>query len=251
MRALLLIAVVGCGSATPRPRGQPPRDLGEVHIDGDVFVRKELYGETVMARVTSAHAATVGVAWMPPGASDDPAAYAAIARARGWQDLARSDHEANAAFEQARTRVDPRGRVWLDTPIRDANDLVIRKEPDGSVGVVARAELRGATGWGYARLFHMGVDRAESSRDVRVARARAWHLLALLSRGDAQLAFDAATQGLEVIDACVYSDVTSRRHVVALSFQIPEKRERALADTIEMLRGAITSCVNRWQADVQ
>jgi hypothetical protein len=87
-------------------------------------------------------------------------------------------------------------------PPRDAEaivvekDLVVRREEDGAISVLATVTLDGVSAPGWTRLTQSSFERAATSLYADLARARAWQALSRKLEATPERSFEAAMRGV-------------------------------------------------------
>jgi len=132
--------------------------------------------------------------------------------------------------------------------VRVDGDLIVRGESDGTISVTARVMIDDASAAGFVRLRDAELSTAAGSKHVRLARARAWHALAVILAADPERSLQAAKRGIDEFDqvAFVRNDDLTRANFSIMSKDLP----RAASKMTSSLHATLRSYVRRFHAEV-
>lgn len=128
-----------------------------------------------------------------------------------------------------------------------AGDLVVRREQDGVVSVLATVTLDGASASGFVRLLRHSFEKATASPPVSLARARAWQTLAKTLSGKPERVYEAARSGALVVADCVMFDASFTRRRVEQTRDQAGGLAGAVIEMQALLERSISSCVHRYR----
>jgi hypothetical protein len=123
------------------------------------------------------------------------------------------------------------------------SDLVVRREADGDISVLATATLDGKVAGGYARVRGVAFADAPASRYANLARGRAWQVLVRLWADDAARSFDAARRGVHVLPCTIDRWRGAVLHGDSLRETSPVEAREWMS---KLLDETITSCVRQF-----
>lgn len=127
------------------------------------------------------------------------------------------------------------------------DDLVVRREMDGVVSVMATVTLDGVSSSGFVRLPRHAFETAAASAPVSIARARAWQTLGKLLAGKPERAYEAARSGALAVANCVMFDASFTRRRAELTRDEPGGLSEAVARMQGLLDTSIISCARRYR----
>ena len=127
------------------------------------------------------------------------------------------------------------------------DDLVVRREMDGVVSVMATVALDGVSSSGFVRLPRHSFETAAGSAPVSLARARAWQTLAQRLAGNPERVYDAAHSGALAVANCVMFDASFTRRRLELMRDQPGALPEAVTKMQQLLDNSIVSCARRYR----
>ncbi len=126
--------------------------------------------------------------------------------------------------------------------------LIVRYEPDNTISVTAQVALGDVSASGHVFLRRSDLAKAAKSEHVRLARARAWHTLAVMMSAYPERALQAAIRGTEEIRRSIRVD--SRASMLANLSVMNSDIPGAARTMTEFLHFSLRSYVRRFHADV-
>lgn len=124
-------------------------------------------------------------------------------------------------------------------------DLVVRRESDGVVSVLATVALDGTTAAGFIRLPRHRFETAARSHLTEIARARAWQTLARMVAADPERAYAAAKHGVLAVRDC--ADTRRGLHRASLRREEPGGVADAAVLLRRLLDDSLRACLRRNQ----
>lgn len=125
--------------------------------------------------------------------------------------------------------------------------LVVRREEDGVVSVLATVTLDDVSAAGFVRLPRHAFETAAASAPVSIARARAWQTLAKMLAAKPEFVYEAAHSGALALANCVMFDASFVRRRVEMKRAEPGGLAEAASEMQQLLDRSIPSCVRRYR----
>lgn len=244
--------------------------MGAIAIDGDLVVRGEADGPiSVMASAKHGDRIAFGVVRLRRASIGSAAGspHVVVARARAWQTLAAmlAGDAAASTLERGVAELPPcddgslaaRLRCYLarhprelfastaQETIRIAGDMVVRREHDGEISVIATVAYEGVVAGGYARVRGVPFEEVATSPYATLARGRAWQMVVRALHADPERAYQAAILGMQSTD-CKHHHWRNRLH---RAHAIHEQRgpDEARDYLSAVLDEAIDHCVRKYE----